>query len=110
MKSIQPGNKKSVNLQPVYLIYPHWALCFFVFGGAVLLIIGLSASLLLGVSAESDKVYAIEALLAGLISDFLSRKILKRKPVLAPKFELPIWILWSSTCVYIFIFEPLTLA
>jgi hypothetical protein len=62
--------------------------------------------LLSGLSAASDKVFAIEALISGLAADFIFRRFLSRKLVFAPKVEIPLVYLWPFLCAIVFIARP----
>lgn len=100
------NNSKKKDLKSTYIIYPHWGAFFFLAGAVVLVVIGVSVFLILGLSASSDRVFASEALLSGLIVDLGFRHILNRKLVLAPKLEIPFIYLWPLLCLYVFIFCP----
>ena len=93
-------------LKAAYLIYPHWGTAFFVMGGVILLVIGVSVRFLLGFSAASDVVFSIEALFSGLGVDFVFRRWFGRKLVAAPKVEIPLVYLWPALCLYVMIARP----
>jgi hypothetical protein len=97
--------KKNEKLS-TYIIYPQWGLLFFIIGGAFLLVIGLAVRFILGYSAESDQVFAIEALISGIAADQVFRRLMHRKLVIAPKVEVPFIYVWPVLCVYVFLMRP----
>ncbi len=101
------NSTKKEDLKVTYIIYPHWAALFSLVGGVFVVVIGVSVWLISGLSASSDRVFAIEALLSGLLVDLGFRCILNRKLVLAPKLEIPFIYLWLLLCLYVFITQPL---
>ncbi len=100
------NNLKKEGLKSTYLVYPHWGALFFLIGGILLLVIGVSVRYILGLSAVSDRVFAIEALLSGLLAELVFRRRLNRKLVVAPKVEIPFFYLWPLLCLYVFIARP----
>lgn len=93
-------------LKTTYIIAPHWGALFFLIGGAFLLLIGASVRFLLGFSAASDQIFAIEALISGLAADLAFRRFMRRRLVVAPKVEITFMYLWSLLCLYVFIMRP----
>ena len=93
-------------LKKAYLIAPQWGALFFLIGGAFLLLIGVSARFILGVSSASDAVFAVEAFASGLCADGVFRRFMGRRLVIAPKVEIPFVLLWSLLCLYVFLFRP----
>lgn len=89
-----------------YIISPNWAAWFFLVGGMLLLVIGVLVRLLLGLSAASDQVFAIEALISGAATDLLFRHFKKLRLLIAPKVGVPFIYLWSLLCLYVFIARP----
>jgi len=89
-----------------YFIVSGWSLLFFLIGGAILLVGGLSLTLLTGLSATSDRVFAIEALVSGLLADLAIRRFFRKRLVVAPKIEIPLVYVWPLLCVYIFLARP----
>lgn len=99
-------NSKNETLKNTYLIYPQWGMAFFIIGAAFLIIIGLSTRVLLGLSAASDRVFAIEALFSGILVEIVLRQVFKRKLVVAPKLEIPFAYIWPLLCLYVFFVRP----
>ncbi len=99
-------NQKGKPLKTTYFIYPQWGALFLVIGGAVLIVIGVLVRFLLGLSAASDMVFAVEALISGLCAELVFRTILYRRLVVGPKLEIPIIYLWPLLCLYVFIARP----
>jgi hypothetical protein len=99
-------NPNKEGLKTTYLIYPQWSALFFVIGGAFLLLIGISVRFILDLSASSDRVFAVEALLSGLLVELVFRRVLNRKLVLVPKLEIPFIYFWPLLCLYVFIAQP----
>lgn len=97
---------KKACLRNTYLIYPHWAALFFIIGGVILLMIGIPIRFVTGLSAASDRVFAVEALLSGLCVELLFRLLLGRKMVIAPKVRIPFVYFWPLLCLYVFIARP----
>jgi|GEM_PF-6974764 len=98
--------KEAYDLKNAYVIAPHWGGLFFVIGGAVLLIIGLSVWTLFGLSAASDQVFAIEALISGFSADIILKRFMRRKLLIAPKVGIPFMYIWPLLCLYVFIVHP----
>ncbi len=89
------------------LSQPYWHALFFVIGGVLLLVVGLTATLLFGVSAADDRVFAVEALISGLLADFLFfRRLMKRKLVLLAKPQIQFSYVWPLLCIYVFLARP----
>lgn len=103
--SSDAGHEKN-GLKTTHIIAPHWGALFFVIGGAFLLLIGVSVRFLLGFSAASDQVFAIEALISGLAADLVFRRFMRRRLVVAPKVEVPFVYIWPLLCLYVFIARP----
>lgn len=96
--------EKVYKITPV--IAPHWGALFFAIGGVFLLLIGILVRFLLGFSAESDQVFAIEALISGIATDLVFRQFMSRRLVLAPKIEIPFMYIWPLLCLYVFVMRP----
>jgi len=99
-------NQKEKTLTTTYIIYPHWGALFFAIGGAILIVIGVLIRFLLALSAASDMVFAVEALISGLCAEIVFHKILHRKLIVAPKVKIPFICLWPLLCLYVFIARP----
>jgi hypothetical protein len=94
-------------LTVTHLIYPQWSILLLVVGGVTVVVLGVLAWLVLGVSATSDRVFAIEALLSGLSADqIFFRRFLRRRLVVAPKVAIPFLYLWPLVCLYVFLAQP----
>lgn len=99
------GQDKQV-LKSVYFINPLYAGVFFVVGFIFLLVIGISVRFLLGYSAESDRVFAMEALVSGVLTDLVLRYVMHRRLMLLPKLPIPFIYLWPLLCLYVYIARP----
>lgn len=107
MPTDQPAGRAN-ELVDAPLIYPHWAALFFLAGGALVVITGALVWMVTGLSAQSDQVFAVEALVAGLGVDIILRHFFRRRLVIAPKLNIPLTFLWPLLCMYVFIFQPLS--
>ena len=107
MEETQNGLHTS-NIKDVYLINPLWSGIFFILGGIITVLIGMTFFMFTGLSAESDKLFALEALAGGLLADFILKKYAHRRLVVGPKLTIPLLWIWPLLCLYVFIFEPLT--
>lgn len=83
-----------------------WGGVFFVLGAVILIAVGLSVGLILGFSAASDRVFAIEGLLAGLGAALLIRWQFNRRLELAPWLPVPLPFIWALLCLYVFVMRP----
>ncbi len=92
--------------KPISLIKPHWHALFFVIGGAILIVIGLTLTMTTGLSAASDRIFAIEALISGLITEVIFRKALNKRLIFLESIPVPFWVFWPLLCLYVFIFTP----
>lgn len=92
--------------KPVYVINPLYAGLFFVVGLAFLLVIGVSVRFVLGYSAASDRVFAIEALVSGVLANLVIRYAMHRRLMLIPKLPIPFIYFWPLLCLYIYIARP----
>ena len=88
------------------ILNPKWGTIFFVLGGVILLIVGMVVFLLTGLSATSDRVFAIEALCAGLAAIVLIKLKFKRKLVFARAIPIPLYYIWPVLCLYVFAMRP----
>ncbi|MDY6978437.1 MAG: hypothetical protein SV201_01035 [Pseudomonadota bacterium] len=91
--------QSEVKLLDAYLIYPQWAGLFVVGGFLILLIVGVTANYLFGLTAKDSVVFAVEALFSGLVVDVILRKTIRRRLVVAPKLKIPNLIVWPIICV-----------
>ena len=71
-----------------------------------LIAIGLTATVLFGVSSSSDRVFAVEALLAGLGAEAFIRLRLKRRLMLLTKPPISLFAAWPILCLYVFLARP----
>lgn len=94
------------NLNTGYIISPNWAAWFFLVGGMLLLVIGVSVRFMLGLSAAADQVFAVEALMSGVATDLFLRRFKRVRLLIAPKVEIPFAYLWALLCLYVFIARP----
>lgn len=85
----------------------YWHALFFVIGGAILLVVGLTATLLLGVSAADDRIFAVEALISGLLTEFFFfRRLLSKRLALLLKPQILFVYVWPLLCLYVFVTRP----
>jgi hypothetical protein len=98
-------NGSTFELKKAYLINPIWSGLFFIIGGVIVILIGVPVRFITGLSAASDQVFAVEALVSGLLTEQVFKYWLKRKLVLAPKVEIPFHYIWPWLCVYFFFRE-----
>ncbi len=89
------------------MVNPKWAALFFFGGGAVLIVLGVLVRVLLGLSAASDRVFAVEALISGLVVIWFIHFRLQLKLVVSPIVRIPFVYVWLLLCAYVFLFEPL---
>ena len=97
----------SGEMKDAYLINPLWSGIFFIAGGVITVVIGIVVFIITDASAVSDKVFAVEALIGGLLTDFLLRRYAHRRLVVGPKLTIAFVWIWPLLCLYVFIFEPL---
>ncbi len=94
-------------LETVDLSKAYWHALFFVVGGIFLLVVGLTATLLLGVSAADDRIFAVEALVSGLLAEFLFfRRVLHKRLALLLKPQILFVYVWPLLCLYVFVTRP----
>lgn len=98
--------KTDKGLEKVYLIKPLWHFLFFIIGGAILIIIGIPFRFITGLSAADDRVFAVEALLAGLLAEFVIKKWFKKELYLFPKWNIRFYYFWILLSIYVFISQP----
>lgn len=108
MMNINTNDEKDekVKDKKAYIIYPHWLALFSILGGVLVIIIGVFVRFILGLSSSSDQVFAVNALIAGILVELGFRFWLKRPLVLAPKIEIPFYFIWPLICLYIFLARP----
>ena len=85
---------------------PHWHALFCLLGGLILLVIGVSVRFITGLSSADDRVFALEALISGIIADFLIRKLWHRRLIFLKSFPVPFVAGWFLLCLYVFVFRP----
>ena len=85
---------------------PHWHALFFVIGAAVLIVVGLSVTVTTGLSSASDRVFAVEAMISGLITEVIFRKSFKKQLVFMESIPVPFIVFWPLLCLYVFVFTP----
>lgn len=98
--------KKEPELKVTSLAEPHWAAIFSVVGLVLLLPIGLTLTATTGLSSASDVVFAFEALTAGLLTELIFRRWLKRTLVLLKKPKVPFVYAWIVLCLYVLMARP----
>ena len=94
------------DLEKVYLITPLWHLLFFVMGAFILILIGISVRLITGLSSSDDRVFAVEALVTGLLTEIVIKKWFHKELYLFPKLNLRFYYFWIFLSFYVFIFQP----
>jgi hypothetical protein len=94
-------------IDDISLQKPHWFLLFFIVGWVILIVIGLSLTMLTGLSGADDRVFAVEALVAGLLTEGVFRKVLRKRLVFAESIPIPFLYTWPLICMYVFLFQPL---
>jgi hypothetical protein len=100
-------DKRDEELELISLIRPHWYALFFVSGAVILIVVGLSIGITTGLSAADDRVFAVEALISGLLAEFLVfRRLLKKRLVLILKWPVPFVYFWPLLCLYVFVARP----
>ncbi len=101
---VEPENEPELKITS--LAQPHWAGIFFVVGFAVLLPMGLILTATTGLSSTSDVVFGIEAMAAGLLTELIFRRWLKRTLVLLKKPKIPFVSAWILLCLYVAVVRP----
>ena len=89
------------------MVNPKWAAAFFFGGGAVLIVLGVLVRVLLGLSAASDRVFAVEALISGLLVIWFIHFRFQIKLMVTPILRIPFVYVWILLCAYVFLFQPL---
>ncbi len=85
---------------------PQWIAVFFIIAVPASLgpfLIGFA----LGFSVESDIVFGVYALISGVFSDYIIRKVFNRSLLLFIKPRIPFIIVWFLLCLYVILFSPL---
>lgn len=100
---VEPKNKE---IEKVYLINPLWHFLFFLIGAIILLLIGIPIRFLIGLSSADDRVFAAEALVAGLLTEYVMKRWLRRELYLFPKLNFRFFYFWIILSFYVFIFQP----
>jgi len=100
------SGRNGINLKPACIFAPKWGALFFLIGGAFLLVMGVLVRFLLGFSARSDQVFAIEALVTGVATDLVFRRFFRCRLVVAPKIDISFLYLWLLLCLYVFFIRP----
>jgi len=99
-------DKEENKIEKVYIIKPLWHLIFFIIGLIILLIVGILILFLTGLSSADDRVFAIEALIAGLITEFILKKWFNKELYLFPKLNIRFYYFWILLSAYVFLFQP----
>ncbi len=97
---------KDEERKTTYIFFPQWGALFSLIGGAILIPIGLLVWFLLDLSAASDRVFAVEALISGLLADQVFRRLFRRNLMAIPKIKIPFVYVWILLCLYVFIAQP----
>lgn len=90
----------------VYLIKPFWHFLFFIIGLIVLLLIGIAVRLITGLSSVDDHVFAVEALVSGLLAELIIKKWFHKELYLFPKLNIRFYYFWIVLSLYVFVFQP----
>lgn len=100
------SEQNNIEIQSAYLIKPLWHFVFFIIGLIILLLIGIPVRFITGLSSEDDRVFAVEALFAGLLTAYIIRKWFHRELYLFPKLNLKFIYVWMFLSIYVFLFQP----
>ena len=88
------------------ILRPRWSATFFLIGLLILLAVGVCVVLLTGLSAASDRVFAVEALVAGMGAIAVIAIRWKRRLVISRRLPIPLFLIWPVLCLYVFIARP----
>ena len=98
--------KEDNSIEKVYLIKPVWHGLFFVLGLIILLLIGIPVRFITGLSSADDRVFAVEALITGLLTERVIKYWFHKELYLFPKLNLRFAYFWIGLGIYVFIFQP----
>ncbi len=105
--AVNDQGQNPTELEVVSLSKPYWHAVFFVTGAIVLIIIGVSVRFILDLSAADDRVFSIEALVSGLIVEYIIfRKLLQKRLVMSIQPNIPFVFVWPILCLYVFVARP----
>ncbi len=94
-------------LEDVSLQQPHWHALFFVVGGVILLVIGVTVRFALDLSAADDRVFAVEAFVSGMLAELLFfRGWLRKRLILTHRLPVAFVYVWPLLCLYVFLMRP----
>lgn len=101
------GIDKPITLIDTSLMKPHFHAIFFFSGYFVAVVIHIPLWFFLGLSVADDRVFALEALLAGIAVDqFVFRRFLKIRLVVLERAPFSFLWLWALLCGYVFFSQP----
>lgn len=100
------SEQKNSETKRVYLNKPVWHFIFFLFGLIIVLLIGIPVWFITGLSSADDRVFAVEALIAGLLSEFVIKKWFHKELYLFPKLNFRFYYFWILLSFYVFAFQP----
>ncbi len=104
MKDIQQESTHSyVNI----IFAPHWGTAFIILS-AVISLVPMLIGFYLGFSVASDQVFAVYALISGVISDQILRMKFNIYLMISTKLKISFIWLWFLLCIYIFLANPLS--
>jgi hypothetical protein len=101
-----PKPNSAPKVQNVYLINPIWLALFLGIGGIIIIPTGIVVLFLTGLSSASDRVFAVEAFITGVITVEIFKRWFKKKLVVAPKITSSFLYFWALFCLYIFVYGP----
>jgi hypothetical protein len=90
----------------VYLIKPLWHFIFFLLGLIILFLIGIPVWFFTGLSSSDDRVFAVEALIAGFLTEFVIKKWFHKELYLFPKLNFRFYYFWIILSLYVFFYQP----
>ena len=93
-------SQKNHQLQRAYLIKPQWHVIFFILGLIILILIGIPVRFITGLSSADDKVFAVEALIAGLLTEVVIKKWFHKELYLFPKLNLRFTYFWIGFVIF----------
>jgi hypothetical protein len=90
----------------VYLLPGTWTAIFLVIAAVASIPLHISLYLIFRLSAASDVVFGIDALLGGIAADCILRMAWKRKLVFMKDLKIPVLWIWIPLCMYVMIAQP----
>ncbi len=88
------------------ILNPRWSAAFFLIGLLILIAVGVPVVLLTGLSAASDRVFAVEAFVAGMGAIAAIAIYWNRRLVVSKRLPVPLFLIWPVLCLYVFVARP----